>query len=230
MIRPSSRVKPNTTFGAPPLAQTAPAYPSSSVSRAALRPAGEGLRHRLRTRGHCGRPHPHRPGVRPDHRVGVEQVHERLEVAAPRGGEERLDHPSLGRRSASGALVAEPAPGAVPGWRAGVRRPTSGPSIGRDLVERQREQVVQHERQPLRRRQRLEHDQQRPPDRVGQLRLVLRMAGGVGADRLAPARLLASGSSRRVVRARSRSRQIRETTVVSQPPRFSIAVARRRCG
>jgi hypothetical protein len=42
-----------------------------------------------------------------------------------------------------------------------------------DLLERHREHVVQHEREPLRRAQRLKHDQQREPDRVGQQRFVL---------------------------------------------------------
>ena len=62
---------------------------------------------------------------------------------------------------------------------------------------------MQHEREPVRRRQRLQHDQQGPAHRVGQLRLVLGVAGRVGttADPCA-----SSGSSRRVVRARSRSR------------------------
>ena len=47
---------------------------------------------------------------------------------------------------------------------------------GCDLVERQVEHVVQHERHPLGGRQRLEHHQQREPDRVGQQRLVLGVA------------------------------------------------------
>ncbi len=42
-----------------------------------------------------------------------------------------------------------------------------------DLGERHVEDVVQHESDPLARAQRLEHDQQRRPDRVGQQHLVL---------------------------------------------------------
>jgi hypothetical protein len=38
----------------------------------------------------------------------------------------------------------------------------------RDLLERQAEHVVQHECEPLRRGERLEHDEQRGPDRVGE--------------------------------------------------------------
>ena len=43
----------------------------------------------------------------------------------------------------------------------------------RDLVEGHGEDVVQHEREPLRRRQRVQHREQRQADRIGQQRLVL---------------------------------------------------------
>ena len=84
-------------------------------------------------------------------------------------------------------------------WRPGRRRarrraldPAAGPAgqlpgRGRgavqdrgDLLERHGEHVVQHERQPLGRGQRVQHHQQRQPDRVGQQRLVLGVAA-VGA-------------------------------------------------
>ena len=45
------------------------------------------------------------------------------------------------------------------------RRPSHD---GPDLVERHREQIVQDERQALGGRQRVEHDEQRRADRVGQ--------------------------------------------------------------
>jgi len=57
-----------------------------------------------------------------------------------------------------------------------------------DLLERDREQVVQHERQPLGRRQGVQHHQERQADRVGERRLVLggghghRVGGRVGRD------------------------------------------------
>jgi hypothetical protein len=41
---------------------------------------------------------------------------------------------------------------------------------------------VQHERRPLRRREGVEHDEQREPDRVGEQRLVLRIDLLVQAD------------------------------------------------
>ena len=52
----------------------------------------------------------------------------------------------------------------------------------RDLVERHREHVVQHEREPLGRLERLEHDEQREADRVGQHRLVLRVGPSAAVD------------------------------------------------
>jgi hypothetical protein len=47
-----------------------------------------------------------------------------------------------------------------------------------DLVERHREHVVQHERKPLRGTERVEDNEQRGADRVGQHRLVLGVAPG----------------------------------------------------
>jgi hypothetical protein len=55
----------------------------------------------------------------------------------------------------------------------------------RDLLERHREHVVQHERKALRRRQPFEHDQQREPDRIREERFVLGAAPArAGRDRL----------------------------------------------
>jgi hypothetical protein len=67
---------------------------------------------------------------------------------------------------------AQPLPGTAGqllgrGWRAVEHRG--------DFVERDREDVVQHERQPLGRRQRVQHHQQRNADRVGQQRMLLRV-------------------------------------------------------
>jgi hypothetical protein len=52
----------------------------------------------------------------------------------------------------------------------------------RDLVERDGEHVVQDEGQPFGRGQRLEHDQQRQADRVGEQRLVLGVGPVCGID------------------------------------------------
>ena len=59
--------------------------------------------------------------------------------------------------------------------------------IGRDLVERDAEHVMQDEREPLGGRERVEDDHQRHPDAVGEQRLVLGIARAVleqGDDRL----------------------------------------------
>jgi hypothetical protein len=98
-----------------------------------------------------------------------------------RGGEERVDDRALpgeiGVRSAIGRLHA-PA-GATPELPRCIRW---SPDDRRDLVERDGEHVVQHERRPLRRREGVEHDEQREPDRVGEQRLVLRIDLLVQAD------------------------------------------------
>ena len=95
----------------------------------------------------------------------------------------------------------------------------------RDLVERHGEHVVQHERQPLGRGERVQHDQQRQPDRVGEQRLLLGVAGRsavtIGSGTWHVERLLAAVSRR----DRSMFRHTRATTVVSQPPRFSTSSA-----
>ena len=92
----------------------------------------------------------------------------------------------------------------------------------RDLVEGHGEHVVQHEREPLGRAQRLEHDEQREADRVGQQRLVLGV-GAVLAVTIGSGRCTPKDSSRRDRRERSMFSDTRATTVVSQPPRFSIS-------
>jgi hypothetical protein len=53
-----------------------------------------------------------------------------------------------------------------------------------DLLERYGEHVVQHEREPFGRRERLQHHQQRQPDRVGEHRLLLGVAAVLRADDL----------------------------------------------
>jgi hypothetical protein len=58
------------------------------------------------------------------------------------------------------------------------RRVCRPPEHLRHLGERHREHVVQDEGEPLGGRERVEHDQQRQADRVGEHRLVLRVAGG----------------------------------------------------
>ena len=98
---------------------------------------------------------------------------QRLEVAAARARR------GTRRRPRADAPDRRPAPRPRParGARAARELPRRGRRATddrRDLVERHREHVVQHEREPLGRRQRLEHDQQREADRVGEHRLAAR--------------------------------------------------------
>ena len=104
--------------------------------------------------------------IRGNDDVRVEDTQQRLEVAAPRRGNESVDHPTLHGQIGIGLgrlgphASSRPA-GQLPSCR---RRPVDDE---RDLVEADAEHVVEHERQALGRRQRLEHDQQRDADRVG---------------------------------------------------------------
>ena len=130
------------------------------------------------------------------------------------------------RRPRAGGRGRRRAPGPAPCTRRRARlascRAAAGDALDhrRDLLERHGEHVVQHERQPLGRRQRLQHHQQRQPDRVGQQRLVLRVDPSSRLT-IGSGTCTSSGSSRRVSRERSMFRHTRATTVVSQPPRFS---------
>jgi len=110
--------------------------------------------------------------VRADHDVRIQHGDQRLEVASSGCGEERVDHPALaGEVSVRGrSCPLHPAPAST---RELPRRRRRAPGDRRDLVERDAEHVVQHERQPLGRRQRFEDNEQRQPDRIGQDGLVL---------------------------------------------------------
>jgi hypothetical protein len=78
-----------------------------------------------------------------------------------------------------------------------VRRPGTTDD-GSNLPEGHAERVAQHEREPLGRRERLEHREERETDRVGQQRFVFRVDLGFAAhDRLGHAQgLLAPGPAR----------------------------------
>ena len=120
------------------------------------------------------------PGVDAEHHVGIEHLEQRVEVAGPRGGEEGGDDLALaaevgigrGRRAAH-----------APARAAGELARGGGRAVDDrgDLVERHAEHVVQHEGEALGGGERVEDDEQREPDRVGQLGLVGRV--GVLAGR-----------------------------------------------
>ncbi len=97
---------------------------------------------------------------------------QRVEVARARGRHERVDDLALthlvGIGARRGAAHAAPRPARELAGR--VRCPAD--DLG-DLVERHAEHVVEDEREALGRRQRLEHDEQREPERVREDRCLL---------------------------------------------------------
>ena len=98
--------------------------------------------------------------------VRVEDAQQRLEVAGSRSGHEGVDHLTLyGQIGIGLGRLGPHAPSRPTGQLPGRgRRPVDH---DRDLVEAHAEHIVEHERQSLGRRQRLEHDQQGDADRVG---------------------------------------------------------------
>jgi hypothetical protein len=132
--------------------------------------------------------------IRAQHDVRVQHLEQRLEVAVARGREERVDDSALSLEVGVGnrRLALDAAARTAGELPCRLRRAVDD---RRDLVEGHGENVVQHEGEPLGRRQRLQHDEQRQADRVRQQCLVLRV-GPVGAvdDRVGQAnaeRLLA---------------------------------------
>jgi len=105
------------------------------------------------------------------HDVGVEHREQATEVAIARSREERVD--DLLSPAAVGVGARRAAPDAAAG-AAGELACRLGRAVEkrRDLVERDREEVVEDERHPLARREGLEHDEQRDcrPRRRARLR------------------------------------------------------------
>ncbi len=191
VILPARTVQPMTENGCPSLVATAPIAPLTSAGRTTGRcgstqgTAGDGLRapHQL---------HDASAALGPQDDVRIEHRDKPLEVALPRGRQEGLDHLTLGADVGIGVRGCGPHP---PAGAAGKLTHGLGRAIDDrgDLVEGDREHVVQHERESLGRRQRLEHDQQRQSDGIGQQGLVLGVRavrrvhdriGDVLADRL----------------------------------------------
>ena len=223
MISPSTTVNPKTTFVSPCSCQAAPGPPSRTRRLRGPCPTHERLGHALRAGDQRLGPHLHCGGVGEHDGPRVEQREQALEVAVAGGLEERLDDLAVARLPGRVGLLhpSASAAGQLTSGRGGAT------DDRRDVVERHREQVVQHEGETLGRRQPLEHDVQGALDRVGELGLELRVAlaravdGGVVRDVLGEL-----DASRRLVRDRSMSRHTRLTTVVSQPPRLLMPSVR----
>ena len=99
-----------------------------------------------------------RPEIGTHDDVRVEHRHESIEVAVPRGGDKRVEQLPLRLEISvgNGSLGAH-APARPAGELA--RRFWGALDDGRDLGKGDGEDVVQHEREPLLGRQRLEHDE-----------------------------------------------------------------------
>ena len=109
--------------------------------------------------------------IDPQFDLGIEDVQERIEVAITRRGEERVDDLPLSHDIRVGLRSALHAPSRAAGELLS-RRFGTVESRG-DVREWHRKDIVQHEGEPLRRRQRVKHDQEREPDGVGKQRLLL---------------------------------------------------------
>ncbi len=123
-----------------------------------------------------------RAEIRAEHHVRIEHRDQAAEVARARGGKESVHDLSLPAlvliRCGDACHLHAPS------------RPTRELPRGRrrlldhgcDLLKGQLEHVVQDERQPLRRRQRVEHDEQRQANRVRQQRLLFRLTRSFKGD------------------------------------------------
>ncbi len=174
MILPFAMVKPKTTRGRPPCAHTRPGSPFTRAGCAARAPPDERLGHGLGAAHFLLRTRLHRGAVGPEHDVGIEHREQGGQVAAAGGGEECIDDGAM----ASAVGVTHGTRRLHPAARAARELACRGRGAsddGRDLVEPQIEQVVQHEGNPLGGGQRLEHYEHREAHRVGQERVALRV-------------------------------------------------------
>jgi hypothetical protein len=115
--------------------------------------------------------------------LGSSSCRRGVEVTALGGLDPRVDQLALANRVVGAGrqcrCLLHPPPGAT-GELAG--RVDTAIDDRSDLVERQAEAVVEYERQPFQRRQRLEHDQQGEADAVGEHRGTFRVAAIRGGD------------------------------------------------
>ena len=173
-IFPSAIVKPKTTRGRPPGAQTSP---GGSVHERRLRGPGaarEGARPRPPRRGPPAHaPDLHGRSASARSTTSGSSSASSASKSPPREAARKASTTSRWRaRSASGAVGRSLHPAACAAGELPCRG-RGAPHDGRDLVEGHGEHVVQHEREPLGGSQRFEHHEQRETDRVGQQRFVL---------------------------------------------------------
>ena len=206
-MRPCAIVKRRTRRRRPNGASRRPGLPSISAGSREPRPPrrAPGARRRRRraargpgpARGRCGR----RAARRRD------RARRRARRSRRRGRRRgRRRRPRAGGRARPRGAGRAPCTRRRAAARQLPRRLRGALEDRRDVVEGHGEHVVQHEGQPLGGAQRVEHDEHREPDRVGEQRLLL----GVGRVRAAAAgsgASASSGSSRRDVRVRSMSRR-----------------------
>ena len=171
------------------------------------------------------------------HRRGVGSQARRRDRGAPRG--RRITGPCCPEEGVDETRLAEPV-WSDDRWSASrtrrraltrqlARRCGGSPDDRGDLLEGDGEQVVQHERDPLGRGEAVKHDQQRQPDGVRQERP---RARGRARSRLESGSAKSSSRVEQLGRSRAARlegvRQTRETTVVSQAPRFSTPLVSER--
>ena len=209
-IRPPVTVKPMTENGRPVGVTTTPAAPLTSAGRTNCASCANGMARRATFSAPWTTRERSAALVGAQHDVGVQDRDEALEVTVTGGGEEGVDDAALlvqvRVRRRGGALDA--AAGAAGELARGGRGAVDQRA---DLVEGHGEHVVQDEGEPLGGRERLEHDQQGEPDRVGEQRLVLGV-DGVGAvdQRVGDAHLLQRRLAPRRARAQHVQRHARD--------------------
>ena len=164
---------------------------------------------------------PVKPAVDPEHDVGVEHLQQRLEVAAAGRGEERVDDPAAGRALAASGSAAPRPPGA-PGSRAGAPPRALRSRSGRS--PRRGSRTCRAGRTPAARPASASRARPAAPARrLGEQRLLLGITSTSSNSARPAQRPVLDGLLAPARRARSMSRQIRLTIVVSHPRMFSTS-------
>jgi hypothetical protein len=174
VMRPWATAKPTTAYGRPGRPMTTPARPLTTAGR-----TGSG-----RARATASRATAAAPTIGgcasglsalasdAQHDAGVEDADEGVEVAGPAGGEEGVDDPALFGEVRFGDRLCALDPAAAATCEL-TGRGRAAPDDRRDLFVGHGEGVVQDEGEPFGRRQRLEHNHQRQPDRLAEEDLLL---------------------------------------------------------